>query len=104
MILKFSKAVLKNETSVKGKYVYLYRKKIKALKKITKAHQVANVGLSLRLKIKTVDCSEDELIRILQVFNSSKDILAIVVPAKGAYKSKKKQNLAKIVKCQKCIP
>ncbi len=37
IILKFSKAVLKNEASVKGKYVYLYRKKIKAFKKITKA-------------------------------------------------------------------
>ncbi len=36
-MLKFSKAVLKNEAIVKGKYVYLYRKKIKALKKITKA-------------------------------------------------------------------
>ncbi len=39
--------------------------------------------ISLRLPTQSVGCSEDELIGILLVFNSSEDILAIVVPAKA---------------------
>ncbi len=39
--------------------------------------------ISLRLLTQSVGCSEDELIGVLLVFNSSEDILAIVVPAKA---------------------
>ncbi len=54
--------------------------------------------MSLRLPTQSVGRSEDELVCILLVFNSSEDIFAIVVPAKATQISQNKHTYVTKVK------